>query len=151
MIDINLLKQLFGDNVITISSPEEVEKKMKAMADSFKKVQPKEEEEHEHDCSKCNMPQNLCFAKSEVRDQFRLFAAEKAASSIQRIIEEDPVSGTFSMTTVLKCTNPNPEVSGLKPTLLTTLDKLKEGSKENEKAVAEVILDLMLLYLWCNK
>jgi hypothetical protein len=145
MVDINLLKQLFGDSVITISSPEDVEKKMTKF---FKKIQPKEEE---HDCSKCNMPQNLCFAKSEVRDQFRFFAAEKAASSIQRIIGGDPVSCTFGMATVLKYTNPNPEVSGLKPTLITTLDKLKEGSKEDEKAVAEVILDLMLLYLWCNK
>lgn len=153
MIDINLLKQLFGDNVVTISSPEEVEKKMKAMADFFKKVQPKGEEEHKHDCSKCSMPQNLCFAKPEVRSQFKEFAAEAAANSISRItgMGGDPILGSFSMATILKFINPNPEISGLKPTLLTALEKIKEGDKEDEKAVAEVILDLMLLYLWCNK
>lgn len=145
MVDINLLKQIFGDNVITISSPEDVEKKM---AEFFKKAQPKEEEEHEHDCSKCNIPQNLCFAKSEVRDQFRLFAAEKAASSIQRIIGgQTEVSASFTMATILKFTNPDPEVSGLKPTLREVLKTIKDG---DEKVAANVLLDTILLYLWCN-
>ncbi len=148
MIDINLLKQLFGDNMITISSPEEVEEKMKALADFFKKVQPKEEEE-EHDCSKCNIPQNLCFAKSEVITQFKNFAADKAATSISRIIGgKDPVSAQFSMATVLKYTDKNPEVSGLKPTISAVLSEIKDG---NDKIAAEVLLDLILLYMWCNK
>lgn len=149
MIDINLLKQIFGDNVTTISSPEEVEEKMKVMADFFKKVQPKEEEEEKHDCSKCNIPQNLCFAKPEVRSQFRDFAAGKAASSITRIVGgKDPVSTQFSMATVLKYTDKNPEVSGLKPTISAVLNEIKDG---NDKIAAEVLLDLILLYMWCNK
>lgn len=148
MTYLNLLKQLFGDNMITISSPEEVEEKMKALADFFKKVQPKEEEE-EHDCSKCNIPQNLCFAKPEVRTQFRDFAAGKAETSISRIVgEKDPVSAQFSMATVLKYTAKNPEVSGLKPTISAVLNKIKDG---NDKTAAEVLLDLILLYMWCNK
>jgi hypothetical protein len=149
MVDINLLKHIFGDaNVVTISSPEDVQK----MADFFKKVQPKEEEEkHKHDCSKRNMPQDLCFAKSEIRNRFKEFAAEVAASSISRItMTGDPVLVSFSTATILKFINPNSEISGLKPTLLTALDKIKEGDKEDEKAVAEVLLDLILLYLWCN-
>lgn len=151
MVDINLLKQIFGDNVITISSPKDVEEMTKKFADFFKKVQPKEEEK-KHDCSKCNMPQDLCFAKSDVRNRFKEFAAEAAASSISRItgMAGDPVLASFSMATILKFINPNSEISGLKPTLLTALDKIKEGNKEDEKAVAEVLLDLILLYLWCN-
>lgn len=149
MIDINLLKQIFGDaNVVTISSQEEVEEKMKTVADFFKKVQPKKEEEHEHDCSKCNIPQDLCFAKSEVIDQFRLFAAEKAAESIARIIGgQTEVSASFTIATLLKFTNPDPEVSGLKPTLREVLKTIKDG---DEKIAANVLLDTILLYLWCN-
>ena len=151
MIDINVLKQLFGDNnVIEISSPDEVEEKMKAIADFSKKVQPTEEEGgHKHDCSKCNIPQNLCFAKPEVRTQFRDFAASKAANSISRIAGgKDTFSAQFSMATVLKYIDKNPEVSGLKPTISAVLNEIKDG---NDKIAAEVLLDLILLYMWCNK
>lgn len=145
MVDINILKQIFGDNVITISSPEEVEEAMKKIAGFSKKVQPKEEE---HDCSKYRIPQNLCFAKPEVRAQFKIFAAEIAANSIQHIIGGDDVSATFSVATILKFTDKNPEVSGLKPTIASVLNTMKEG---DEKEAAEVLLELVLLYLWCNK
>lgn len=146
MMDINLLKQIFGDNVITISSPEEVEEKMKAMADFFKKAQPKDEEEH--DCSKCKMPQNLCFVKPETRDKFKVFAVKEAARSITRIIEgPTEISDFFTMSTILRFTNPDPEVSGLKPTLKEILEIIKEG---NEKVAARVLLGKILLYLWCN-
>lgn len=148
MVDINLLKQIFGDSVMTISSTKDVEEMTKKFADFFKKVQPKEEEKHKHDCSKCTMPQDLCFAKSEVRDRFKEFAAEKAANSIHRIVGGDPVLASFSMATILKFINPNPEISGLKPTLLEALNAIKEDS--DKKAVAEALLDLILLYLWCN-
>ena len=147
MIDVNLLKQIFGDsNVIAISSLEEFEEKMKAMADSFKKVQPKSEEEH--DCSKCEFPQNLCFAKPEIRGKFKDFAAMEAASSIQRIIgAQTKTSASFTMATILKFINPDPEVSGLKPTLREVLKTIKDG---DEKVAAEILLDTILLYLWCN-
>lgn len=143
MVDIKLLKQIFGDNVAVISSPEDLDNMIKNLSN---KVQPKEEEEH--DCSKCKIPQNLCFAKPEVRAQFNLFAAEIAAKSIQRIIGGDDVSTKFSVATILKFTDKNPEVSGLKPTIASVLDTIEEG---DEKAAANIILELVLLYLWCNK
>lgn len=150
MTNVDLLKQIFGDNhVVTISSPEEFEEKMKDMAEYFKKVQPKEnEKEHEHDCSKCKIPQNLCFAKPEIRNKFKDFAAGKAAGSIQRIIGgQTETSASFTMATILKFTNSDPEVSGLKPTLREIVETIKDG---DEKVAAEMLLDILLLYLWCN-